>query len=137
MPAKDTYHDALRNSLVKDGWTITDDPLHIVWAKKDFFIDLGAERMLAAEKGGRRIAVEVKSFMGASAVNDLEKALGQFLLYQSILRRSDPDRALFLALPKGAAEVFDEPLGQALLEDYEVKVIIFDPKKEEITRWIP
>jgi hypothetical protein len=137
MPAKDTYHDALRNSLVKDGWTITDDPLHIVWAKKDFFLDLGAERMLAAEKEGRRIAVEVKSFMGASAVNDLEKALGQFLLYQSILRRSDPDRALFLALPMDAAEVFDEPLGQALLEDYEVQVIVFDPKKEEITRWIP
>ncbi len=30
MPAKDTYHDALRSALVKDGWTITDDPFRLV-----------------------------------------------------------------------------------------------------------
>jgi hypothetical protein len=36
-----------------------------------------------------------------------------------------------------AAKVFDEPLGQLLLEDYEVQVIVFDPEKEEIIRWIP
>jgi hypothetical protein len=58
MPAKDTFHDAVCNALVNDGWTITDDPLHLVWGKKDFYIDLGAERMLGAEKQGRRIAVE-------------------------------------------------------------------------------
>ncbi len=75
--------------------------------------------------------------MGASPVNDLEKALGQFLLYYSIMRRKEPDRALFLAVPQNAAKVFDEPLGQLLLEDYEIQVIVFDPAKEEIIRWIP
>jgi hypothetical protein len=67
----------------------------------------------------------------------VEQALGQFLLYHSIMRRKEPDRALFLAVPKDAAKVFDEPLGQLLLEDYEVQVIVFDPEKEEIIRWIP
>ena len=65
MPARDTYHDAVCKALVKDGWTITDDPLRLVWGKKDYYVDLGAERILAAERHGRRIAVEVKSFVGA------------------------------------------------------------------------
>jgi hypothetical protein len=76
MPAKDTYHDALCRALVKDGWTITDDPFRLIWGKRDFYVDLGAERVVAAEKAGKRIAVEVKSFLGASAMHDLELALG-------------------------------------------------------------
>ena len=34
MPAKDTYHDPLRNALIKDGWTITDDPFRLVWGER-------------------------------------------------------------------------------------------------------
>ena len=137
MSAKDIYHDAVRNALVKDGWTITDDPLHLVWGKTNFYVDLGAERILAAEKQGRRIAVEVKSFVGDSEMDDMEKALGQFMLYHSIMRRKDPDRTLFLAIPKNAAEIFDEPVGRLLLEDYEIQVIVFDPDKQEIIQWLP
>jgi hypothetical protein len=137
MPAKDRYHDAVLNALVKDGWTITDDPLRLSWGKKDYYVDLGAERILAAEKMGRRIAVEVKSFVGASQVDDVEKALGQFMLYHSILKRKDPGRDLFLALPASAAKVFDEPLGQLLMDDYQIQAIVFDAKTQEIVRWVP
>ena len=28
MPAHDTFHDAVKHGLIKDGWTITDDPYH-------------------------------------------------------------------------------------------------------------
>src|SRR5713101_5330663 len=110
MPAKDTYHDAVRNALVKDGWTITDDPFRLVWGERDFYVDLGAERVLAAEKAGKRIAVEVKSFVSESQMHDLEVALGQFLLYRAILEEQEPDRMLFLAIPDEAAEIFDEPV---------------------------
>lgn len=58
MPAKDRYHDAVKAALVRDGWTITHDPLTLRWGKKDMFVDLGAEKLLAAEKGERKIAVE-------------------------------------------------------------------------------
>jgi hypothetical protein len=77
MPARDIYHDAVKNALIKDGWTITDDPLHLRWGLKDLYVDLGAEKLFAAEKEGRKIAVEVKSFIGASEIYDLENALGQ------------------------------------------------------------
>jgi hypothetical protein len=137
MPAKDKYHDALRSALVKDGWTITDDPFRLVWGERDFFVDLGAERVVAAEKAGKRIAVEVKSFLAASPMHDLELALGQFLLYRSILEEQDPERVLFLANPDEPAEILDEPAGQLLIAKHLMRALVFDPQKEEILRWIP
>jgi XisH protein len=61
MPARDRYHQQVKNALLQDGWIITHDPLRLQWGLKDMFVDLGAERLLAAEKDHRRIAVEVKS----------------------------------------------------------------------------
>jgi hypothetical protein len=137
MAAKDIYHDDVRDALIKDAWTITDDPLRLRWGKKDYYVDLGAEQVIAAEKPGRRIAVEIKSFVGPSIVDDVEKALGQFLIYRSILRRRQPERGLFLAIPKDIARLFDEPLGKLLLEDYDLQLVVFDSKKREIIRWLP
>ena len=68
MPAKDIYHDTVKNALIKDGWTITDDPLSLKVGKKDIFIDLAANKLLVAEKKDKKIAVEVKSFIGTSEI---------------------------------------------------------------------
>src|SRR5207244_518057 len=94
MAAKDLYHEDVRTALLRDGWTITDDPLRLRWGKKDYYVDLEAERVIAAERSGRRIAVEIKSFIGPSLVDDMEKALGQYLVYRSIMRHRQPDREL-------------------------------------------
>jgi hypothetical protein len=67
----------------------------------------------------------------------MEKALGQYLVYRSIMRRSQPDRELFLAVPTDIAKLFDEPLGELLIEDYDLRVVVFDPKQKEIIRWLP
>ena len=85
MPAKDLFHDCVRHALIRDGWTITHDPLRLTWGGKDLYVDLGAERLMAAEKSGQRIAVEIKSFVGDSGVDDLEKAVGQYVLYRAVL----------------------------------------------------
>lgn len=137
MPARDVYHDVVRRALVKDGWTITDDPFRLTWGERDFYVDLGAERIVAAEKADRRIAVEVKSFLGPSLIHDWELALGQFLLYRSILEEQEPGRGLFLAIPNEPAAILDEPVGQLLLARHLIRVLVFDPQKEEILRWIP
>ncbi len=76
MPAKDFYHETVKKALIKDQWKITHDPLTLKLGKKDFYVDLGASNLLAAEKEARKIAVEIKSFTGRSDINDLEKALG-------------------------------------------------------------
>jgi hypothetical protein len=81
MPRKDVIHEAVKNALQKDGWTITADPYLLEYGAEDMFVDLAAERLLAAERGADRIAVEIKSFLGRSPINDLQVALGQYALY--------------------------------------------------------
>lgn len=133
-----TYHDAVRNALVKDNWDITHDPLKLPWGRRDLFVDLGARKVLAAEKEGRKIAVEIKSFRGASLVHDLERAIGQFVLYRSLLAREEPDRMLYLAIPEPILkDIYAEQLADVLLEDELARIFAFDAKEEVITRWIP
>jgi hypothetical protein len=76
MPTRDRYHDQVKIALQHDGWIITHDPLKLKWGVKDMYVDLGAEQLIAAEKDLRKIAVEVKSFLGPSEMADLERAIG-------------------------------------------------------------
>jgi hypothetical protein len=138
MSARDRYHDVAKNALVKDGWTITHDPFPLKWGKKDLFVDLAAEKVMTAEKEGRKIVVEVKSFLGRSDVEDLRNALGQFILYRDILEEKEPDRELFLAIrEKVFIDLFEEPIGAILLRKRRLQLIVFDQETEEIVRWIP
>ena len=59
MPAKDIFHNTVKNALQKDGWTITHDPLSIRFGKVELYVDLGAEKLIAAQKNGEQIAVEI------------------------------------------------------------------------------
>ena len=138
MPARDKYHDAVCQALIKDGWTITNDPLHLKWGRKDMYIDLAASQLLAAEKEERKIAVEVKTFGGRSEMDDLEKALGQYILYVDVLAELEPERLLYLAVPVWAYEsLFEEPLGQLLLKNKRLRLIVFEPIRELIQQWKP
>lgn len=139
MPAKDIYHDQVKNSLINDGWEITHDPLRIRLARgKNLFVDLGAERLLAAERGIEKIAVEIKSFTRPSDMKDLEEAVGQFVLYAHLLMRYYPEYKLFLAVTENVCKtVFEEEAGQTLIEDGIIRLFSFDPNQEVIVRWIP
>jgi len=95
LPARDIYHDVVVQALTADGWIITDDPLRLAYGARDVYIDLAAELPIAAERDGQRIAVEVKSFIGASNIRELELAVGQFVLYREILARTDAQRCLY------------------------------------------
>jgi hypothetical protein len=138
MPALDIYHDAMKNALVKDGWTISHDPFHLRWGKKDMYVDLGARQLLAAEREERRIAVEIKSFVGASEMEDLKNAVGQFVLYRAVMRKTAPERILYLAVRDITFNsLFEEPVGQLLIADENLNLIVFDAKNQVIVQWIP
>lgn len=135
--AKDIYHNTVRIALEKDGWTITDDPLTLRIGKRDLFVDLGAEKLIAAEREGKKIAVEIKSFISQSPVKDLENALGQYILYLKILSRLEPERLLYLAVQQEIyLNFFSEEIVKLILEDGLIKLIIFDSIQEVITQWI-
>jgi hypothetical protein len=138
MPARDIYHDTVRTALEKDGWTITDDPLRLTIGSRSVYVDLGAEKLFAAEKEGRKIAVEVKSFLSPSPVTDLEEALGQYILYSKILEEQEPERILYLAVSfEVFREIFSEEIGQLLLRKINWQIIVFNQEKEEVVQWIP
>jgi XisH protein len=137
MSAKDIFHDKVKTALIKDGWTITDDPFSLKWDdNENLFVDLAAEKVIAAEKGKDKIAVEIKTFIGKSTMYDLHLAIGQFLVYQTALEEKEPDRILFLAVPiEILNEVFLKPKAIKLTQKVNLKIIGFDIETEEIVQW--
>lgn len=138
MPGRDILHPVVRKALERDGWTVTADPLVLKIGRRNMFVDLGAERIISAERGATRIAVEVKSFLGESDLVELEAALGQYVLCERVLRKQQPRRTLWLAVPSHAwSGIFREAVGDLLLEDGTVRLIVVNETREEIERWIP
>ncbi|MDZ7898015.1 MAG: XisH family protein [Arcicella sp.] len=99
MARKDLYHEVVRHALEKDGWIITHDPLDLTVGEVELFADLGAERVIGAEKDNQKIAVEIKSFVGQSPVSEFHKAIGQYENYRLSLEEKNSDRTLLLAIP--------------------------------------
>jgi hypothetical protein len=138
VPAKNIYHNAVVDALKADGWTITHDPLTISYGGKDLFVDLGAERVaLAAERGEERIAVEVQSFLNPSPMRALQEAVGQFDVYRTILAETEPDRLLYLAVPRRVYEgLLIEPLGQLIVNRLRLRLLVFDEQQKKVLLWI-
>jgi hypothetical protein len=136
MAARDVFHRAVRNALEKDGWTITDDPLEVEIGDVEMYIDLGAERLLAAQRAGQKIAVEIKSFIGPSNISEFHTALGQFFNYRIALEEQDPNRVLYLAVPSGTYQsFFQKKFVQIVVERSYLKLIVYDPIDEVIVTW--
>jgi hypothetical protein len=137
MAKRDAYHDTVRTALEKDGWIVTHDPLTLQFGDRNVYVDLGAEAPMAAEKAGRKIAVEVKSFLGVSDITELERALGQYLLYSFLLQEREPGRSLFLALPDRAYNImFDTAAGQKLIAFQHLRLLVFNVDEEQLVQWI-
>jgi XisH protein len=136
--AKDLFHNTVKTALQKDGWNITHDPYQLRYGVADIYIDLAAEEAIAAEKDGRKIAVEVKSFASGSTISEFHTALGQFLNYRIALEISqEPERILYLAVPVDTYRLFlrFEP-AKTVIERYAVRLIIYSPNQEVIDQWI-
>jgi hypothetical protein len=137
MPAKNLYHDAVREALVADGWTITHDPLYVSFGRDKLFVDLAADRpTLAAERGGELIAVEVQSFLSRSSIADLQQAIGQYVIYRLVLGETHPGRTLFLAMPQVVyADLMDSRLGETVIRRLGVRVAVCDIPNRRVVEW--
>jgi hypothetical protein len=137
VSAKDLFHEAVKTALQKEQWVITDDPLKFKFGNVKFKIDLGAERLIAAERKGEKIAVEIKSFIQPSAITDFYAALGQFLSYRLALESIDPDRILYMAVPFEVYRTFFQlEFTQVALKRYQVLLVVYEPENEVILEWI-
>ncbi len=139
MSRRDDFHYPVRRALEKDGWTITHDPLALYLCNIRLKADVGAVRYLAARRTDREIAVEIKDFSGDSLTNELQKMMGQMLLYQWALDEANPERKLFLAI---SAAVYDDhirdqaSLFSVIIERLNISLLVVDEQQEVILQWI-
>ncbi|MEH2420022.1 MAG: XisH family protein [Nostoc sp.] len=136
--AKDVFHQQVKKALIKDGWIITHDPFTIRISEAiKLQIDLAAENTIAAERNTEKIAVEIKSFIADSDISEFHTALGQYLNYCQAIEEQEADRVLYLAVPiETYQDFFQLSFVQRALHRYQVKLIIYDPKHQEIRLWI-
>jgi hypothetical protein len=136
VTAKDKFHAQVKQALIRDRWTVTEN-FQLSFGGKRLEIDLAAERLMIADRGLEKIAIEVKSFLNPSPMADFHNAVGQFLNYQMALKRMDPDRKLYLAVPIEAYDnFFQSEFAQVAIEDHGLRLIVYNPTKEVVEQWI-
>ncbi len=135
MPAKDRYHDAVKRAFIKEGWIILDDQYFIGTETRQLWVDLHIQD----KTGERRLLVEVKSFLaGESVVENLANAIGKYQIYEAAIALRKLQLPLYLAIPIHTFEgIFNEDIVQELTRKIKVRLIVYDPEKEVIVRWIP
>lgn len=132
MPAKDIYHDAVVNALQKADWNINDEQVAL---------DIGVRRLwldLQVSSSDNTRLIEVKSFIySGSDIAYLMSAIGQYTLYQSILRRLTINYDLYLAVPVAAYQtLLQEPVGQSVIEYTSLNLLVYHPKEEMVEQWV-
>ena len=69
---------------------------------------------------------------------ELEQAIGQYVLYGLLLNRIDPERKIYLAIPdKAYQELFTEAIGELVISDLPLRLVVIDMQKAEVKKWIP
>lgn len=135
--AKDKYHEIVKQALIDDGWKITHDPYRFEKWDPEWEIDLGAEKIIGAERNNKRIAVEVKTFLKSSFANEFHSVLGQYLNYAVNLKQYEAGRILYLAVPADVWRTQFQRKGiQISVQNLEVNIIVYDLKTKVIEKWI-
>ena len=134
MPAKDRYHDTVVNALRKAGWTQITEQLGIIVEDRRLWIDIRA----AQEVEQLAVFIEIKGFENMpSPVEYLAQATGKYALYRAALDYLQIDLPLYMAVPDAAYRgILSEEIGKQTLKRGGVRLLVFDPEREEIIAWI-
>ncbi|MEM7536479.1 MAG: XisH family protein [Chloroflexota bacterium] len=135
MAANDKFYSTVKTALDRDNWIIT-DPFRISAGGINYAIDFGAEKLIGAEREGRKIAVEVKSFSGESDTYEFHKVVGQFIDYRIMLEETKPEYTLYIAIASHTYHSFFQlPFIQTVIQRIDMKLLIFDEIAEVIEQW--
>ncbi len=136
--ARDKLHEVVRQVLLNDGWTITDDPYLLTDYDPVWEVDFGAEKIIAARRGKRKIAVEVKSFVQQSFAYEFHGILGQYLNYRVGLHEVERNRVLYLAVPLDVYETEFVRHGIVKsLKAFKVRLLVYHHEEQTVIKWIP
>ena len=137
MAARDKIHDAVKQALIKEGWTITHDPFIMTYGTDTVFADLAAQKAFTAKRKNEQIIVEIKSFLGRSPIQDFKTALGQYILYHLAINKLAPEYKLYIALgEKTYVRNLQKDLIQLAVSEHQLPLIVVNLEKEEIVQWL-
>lgn len=138
MSARDIYHEAVKNALIKDGWTITADPYPLEYEDIELYPDLAIQKLISETKTQRKIIIEIKSFISPSLIQDFEKALGQYILYRNLIQLAqDEYQEIYLAIKDGIYETFFQRKSiRAIIQLNQLSLVVVNMEEEEIVKWI-
>jgi hypothetical protein len=138
MSAKDIYHEAVKNALIKDGWTITADPYPLEYEDVELYPDLAVEKLISEDEKQRKIIIEIKSFISPSLIKDFQNALGQYILYRDLIQLAqDEYQEIYLAIKDEIYETFFQRKSiKAVVKLNQLSLVVINTKKEEIVKWI-
>ena len=137
MPAKDDHHEIVVRSLTKAGWTIPNEQEYLSIGTspethRRLYMDIKAQ-----SNQGLIVLIEVKS-LDRSPVHQLMELLGQYLVYRAALDYLAINMPLYVAVPQTARQnIIQHILGQQIMQQYSIPLVIYDPVKEAIREWIP
>jgi hypothetical protein len=133
MPAKDKYHDQIISALQRDGWTIEAEHYHISIGTMGIFPDI-----LASRGEQQKILVEIKGFYDRySFTAQFAEAVGKYLLYRDAIDLVGLQMPVYIAVPQSAWEtLLQRQIAQRMILQYQIRLMIVNIDKEEITQWI-
>ena len=136
MPKLDYCHPQMVRAFHKEKWEVALTPRRIKRGKRTIHIDIEAWRNMNG-KLQQVLLAEVKCFANrSSTTRELYSAIGQYIIYRTILAELNIAIPLYLAVPKAVYDsVFDVSVRRAM-SDNTMKMVIVDLDKEIITQWI-
>lgn len=138
MSRKDFYHEHVVAALQTLGWRIVHENFELPFFDSRVKIDILAE-LVETDGTKTLVVVEVKSFRERKTyVSELQKSLGQYLLYRDVLRSNGLPYQLLLAVPESVfLTLFQDKVVKPLFARQQVELITFNPVSQEIVRWNP
>ena len=134
--AKDLIHEAVIEALQADGWIITDDPLIVPIEETFVKMDLGAERVIAAQRESEKIAVEIKTLNNPSIVYSFYEAFGQYLFYRDALIDQGIEREMYLGITDIAYNrLIKRSFIAKRIIQYQIKILVIDVTTKRVVKW--
>lgn len=135
MPALDSCHQQIVNALRKAGWKIRDEPYYLLFEDFSVFPDIRASQTNGSIE--EIVIVEVKCFLDEkSYLDELYRAIGQYLIYRNVLRLGGISAKLYLAIPHTVYDrIFLTKATAATISDVKIRLLLVDIDREEIVQW--
>lgn len=136
MPNLDSCHQQITNALAKAGWQIEARMYYLQYEGFEVYPDIRARQTNGTVE--EIIVVEVKCFAEKSNYrDDLYRAIGQYLIYRSILGLKQIDAKPYLAIPSFAYEgLFTGKVVSATISDSNISLLVVDIEREVIVQWL-